>query len=400
MSTDLQMFDKETPPNLLEDRLRAVFTNSGLVVFPTETVYGIGASITSKRGVANLRAFKSREDLTPFTLHLGEVKQVGSLIDPADSFLRLAIEKLMPAPVTCIVDVPHQAMVANVERLGLPASAREIIYHRGTVGLRCPAHGLARKILNAGDGLVVASSANLKGQPAPRNMEQALAATGSRGQAYVDGGQTQQQQASTIIKVSHAAQRMALEVLRPGIWDERIIREKMMYRILFVCTGNTCRSPMAEAIAQDYLAKQKGLQREDLPSAGITVTSAGVFASDGQQASSQAVEALRGMDIDLSAHQSSALTGQMVEAADKIYCMTRSHQATILQHFPQAAQKMEMIRVDESDVPDPFGSSLEQYMKCADVIQQNITQRLARKRYENQHWCRPSRRRCIRSCRI
>lgn len=126
-----------------------------------------------------------------------------------------------------------------------------------------------------------------------------------------------------------------------------------MQRILFVCTGNTCRSPMAEAIL-------KNKQMDE-----IEVRSAGIYAANGSEASTHAKKVLEDNGIAHN-HRSSLLTGVEVNWADLILTMTSSHKMAILQQYPEVGHKVFTLKEYSgegfnSDVVDPYGGSLAMY---------------------------------------
>src|SRR2546428_7890716 len=142
-----------------------------------------------------------------------------------------------------------------------------------------------------------------------------------------------------------------------------------MKTILFVCTGNVCRSPMAEGIFRQVV-RERGDYR---------VISAGLGAMEGQPPSIYAVQAVRELGIDISGQRSRMLTPEMVEDADYIFGMTHSHIDTVMLLYPQAAEKTFLLRefdetldVFEKDISDPIGGSYEVYLNCRDQIEQGI----------------------------
>ncbi len=129
-------------------------------------------------------------------------------------------------------------------------------------------------------------------------------------------------------------------------------------RIVFVCTGNTCRSPMAEA-----LLRQKYPHHEVI-SAGLSV----LFPSP---AAENACRVMEDYGLDLSSHRSRQLTASMVTDADLVLTMTRGHKAILHTLFPSQKEKIHSLceyAGQSGDVEDPFGGDLDVYRECAGKI--------------------------------
>src|SRR5678816_3601079 len=142
-----------------------------------------------------------------------------------------------------------------------------------------------------------------------------------------------------------------------------------MKTVLFVCTGNVCRSPMAEGLFR-HAVEGRGQYR---------VISAGLGAMEGQPPSPYAVQAVRELGIDISNQRSRMLTPELVETADFIFGMTHSHIDTVMLLYPHAAEKTFLLRefdetldLFEKDISDPIGGSYEVYLNCRDQIEQGI----------------------------
>ena len=131
-------------------------------------------------------------------------------------------------------------------------------------------------------------------------------------------------------------------------------------RLVFVCTGNTCRSPMAEALARPLLPD------------GWEVLSAGLHAAVGHPPTPEAVQAVAECDADISGHRVRSMTDALAFSATLLVGMTKDHAAELRMRFPFAAAKVRMLGdygpASVRDISDPFGGTLADYRSCIRAI--------------------------------
>ncbi|HID22873.1 MAG TPA: translation factor, partial [Planctomycetaceae bacterium] len=173
---------------------------------------------------------------------------------------------------------------------------------------------------------------------------------------------------ATVVSVA----RDGWSVQRRGIVPESRIAELAGQWFLFVCTGNTCRSPMAAALFRRFLAERLGCREADLPQRGFVALSAGISAAMGAPASREAIAVMRQKGIDLSPHRSQPVTLRLSQQADQIFTMTRTHRDILVATCPEAADRIQVLARDGRDVSDPFGWGTEQYERCEEEIERNV----------------------------
>lgn len=343
-------------------------TEGQLVVFPTETVYGVAARALDDRAVERLLRLKNRQKGHPLTLAIRGAEEAGDYVPDLSPLAERFARRCWPGPVTLVVDNSHPDSLVRQ----LPESVQQAVSPSGQVGLRVPGDQIILATLHMVAGPLVLSSANREGQPEATTAPRAVEALGDEVDLVLDDGPSRFGQASSVVSV----QGSRYEILRSGVVPEQTLARLATRLVLFVCTGNTCRSPMAETLCRQMLADRLGCKEDELEDRGVMVASAGMASVRGGRASEHSADVMAQMGLDLSRHQTQPLTETLVRDADAIYTMTRAHRQGITMQWPGAAQRTHLLSVDGSDISDPIGGPLERYERCAAQMRRELINRL------------------------
>ena len=150
--------------------------------------------------------------------------------------------------------------------------------------------------------------------------------------------------------------------------------DELRRTFLFVCSGNTCRSPIAAAIGNAEIAARLQISVSALDPAKLPALSAGISASSGAPMTTEAEEALRLLGYPVMTHRARHLTVELAHQVERIFCMTQAHRNAVINLVPAAAAKTQCLDPD-GDVEDPIGKGLGAYVNCAQHIHSLVRQR-------------------------
>ncbi len=324
-----------------------IIRQGGLVIFPTETVYGIAADSNNPKAMDRLREVKRRSENKLFSILIAQRGIIDNYSSYTHPSLYKLIDKYWPGPLTVIVPSKQDGE---------------------TIGIRMPDHTVALRLVEESGCSIAAPSANLEGKKAPTNCDEALEDLDGLVELALDGGGVDFGISSTIVDFT----KPKPTVIRDGVISQpdvdRTVNKKS---ILFVCTGNSCRSVMAE-----YLLKSRLVGRED-----VEVLSAGTSVYFKSPASHETIMVLREKGINAAVHIAKPLGTTMLKKADLIFAMTRSHRAQILDRVPGVEKRVYLLKEfcrtgsgweSEMDVPDPIGQPHAAYQECLATINEAI----------------------------
>jgi protein-tyrosine-phosphatase/tRNA A37 threonylcarbamoyladenosine synthetase subunit TsaC/SUA5/YrdC len=328
-----------------------------LVAFPTETSYELVANAIKPEAIERIMQILPA-DYGKATLMMRSPEEATDFAPDFSPVAKRMAARGWPGPLTLDVSDSHPDSLVRQ----LPETAQSLLLApNGRIALRIPMHDAINQVAKMADGpLIMVPAKNGQGklvvstdQLDTRNLC-----------LVVDDGLTQYQDEPTVIHVDGNR----CSITQAGVIDAKALGGLSQMIVLLVCTGNTCRSPMAEAMMQAKMEKKFATQFANSTTKPIVACSAGISAMAGGRASTEAVRAMQDKGLDLQHHESCPLNQRLVERADLILTMTSSHRQAILSRWPSFANKTFPIAMDGEEISDPFGGPIDLYRACADQL--------------------------------
>jgi len=341
---------KGAPDAPLLDEALSALNGGGVAALPTDTVYGLVARADSGHAVKRIFRLKGRDFRKPLVLLAVDGPEALRLANEPPECAKDLAKKHWPGPLTLVLRAS-----SRVEGWGLGRD--------GTVGIRVSPEPVVRMILERMDVPLASTSANRSGRPECHSGAEVLESLDGPPDMLLDGGERPRRKPSTVLDLS--GPRPVL--LRRGVIGREDIEAACgrpaalsEVSVLFVCTGNTCRSPMAEGLLRKALPKQLR--------AKVRVGSCGTGALPGVPATGTAQKAARKRGFDISGHRSRPLTLDLLDEADLVVAMEQRHLESVMAMDPKARAVM----MDPDGVPDPIGGGLDDYLGTIDLLESHL----------------------------
>jgi len=359
MSTVVDIRKADNPRDVIHLAVQ-LLARGELVAIPTETVYALAAHSLLSDSIQKLRQTLQQAEQATCSL---AVKSLDEALDFAPKMSLLAVKlarRCWPGPVALAVPVSDDEGLLRE----LPADVRELVAAEGILRLQVSAHPVVQAILRLMPGPLVTASALPEMATAEQISDRFPDVTG----LLIDDGPTRYAQAPTVVQVVESK----WEIIESGVVAETTMRRLSSDVYLFVCTGNTCRSPMAEGLFRKMATEKLQCMEDELADRGYVVASAGLAAAPACPPSPEAVKVLDRRGIDLRGHESQALTDRLLEQADFVFTLTRRHRDMIVRERPELADRVKLLSADGTDVSDPIGGGIEEYEKCEREIERHV----------------------------
>lgn len=360
----LEWKNSEDPRDIVHVTVQSLVEGK-LVAVPAETAYHVLASGLNPEAVHQLMQLPGR---APERAPCVFLRSSAEAIDYSPNMSMIAsriADRGWPGPLVLQLPAFHSSSLAA----HLPASVREsLMVENRFLSQRVAAHQAISQAMRLLPGpLVAAPIADASGNAAcTRQQVEALAGKGLA--IIVDDGPTHFGGYATCLRID----KNYCSVTSPGVLDQSALTRLGQLTVLLVCTGNTCRSPMAEAILRKLMSERFASHFAEGKPVPAVAVSAGLSAFPGGPASAEAINVMKQKGLSLVHHQSRAVSDRLIMQADLVLTMTKSHRNTIVQRWPELSSKTHLLSNNHGDVSDPFGGPESVYAACAAQMEQYL----------------------------
>jgi L-threonylcarbamoyladenylate synthase len=325
-----------------------VLKEGGVIAYPTDTLYGLGVDLTNSAAVERLFYLKGRDRNKPISFMVYSIKDIEDIVGELKEHERLIAEALLPGKYTLLIPVRKTHGIKAFSELK-------------KIGFRIPADRFCRTLTRMADFPISTTSLNLSKSKNVENIQDIIGQFGNRIDLIVDAGKISSLKGSTVIDLSSDPPTL----LREGDVSLKETERKLnlrlstnfsgKYLIMFVCSGNVCRSPMAQGILKKLLEGEGVLDKVD-------VISSGTLKLVEAPANIHTLEVANEHGVDLDEHLSQHVNAVLMREANIVIALAQNHIKYLRAKFPNLGKKVVLLKqwnysraLSLPSIPDPIG---------------------------------------------
>jgi len=352
--------DPENPDLNAVGKAAAVLQAGGVIVFPTDTLYGLGVDAVNQTALHKLFLIKQRDSRQPVSIMINNIDQIEEITGILPIERHAQLKKLLPGKVTLLMDPAEGKNLLPDILIGSEGNRRK-------VGFRIPDHKVCTELTRRLGRPITATSANISGSKNAASIKDVIAQLGNKPSLILDAGPIKSTLGSTVLDFT----RDPVFILREGDIKSKELRElvpdikfyekKSKYQVIFICSGNINRSAMGKYLLQAAIDRTRFKDY-------VVVDSAGTLDIYKQPAHDLTLETAIENGIDMNDHVSKHVSKKIIKNSELIFCMALDHQKYLKKRFPEHSKKIVLLKQWKRDtllsnpsVADPMGHNKKFY---------------------------------------
>lgn len=358
----------KNPDPVSINRSVQVLKEGGIIVYPTDTLYGLGVDMTNHKAINKLLHLKRRNIRSPISLMVDSIASMESIVGKISPKKQALMKNILPGKFTILLKNKNNEEERNEGKISWSH------LNQSKIGFRIPDNAVCHELSLHISSPISSTSANISGQDSVLSIPEVISQFGNKLDLILDAGPMKSTKGSTVIDLSKLPfmifregdiSMSQLNELLPGISFEK---RRTRFTIVFVCSGNICRSPMGEGILKAMVEKTKFKDVFQIESAG-TLNLGPIHAHD------FSIKVADDNEIDVSTHKAKMINERIVEDSSIIFCMALDHLQYLRRNYPLYKNKFYLLKDWQRDKPlaipsiaDPIGHELEFFEKTYSEI--------------------------------